>query len=65
MFLGSTLPNVPLSWRSQISGLIVKETLTKVPNKYADLADVFSLDLVSELPKHIGINNYAIKLVNS
>lgn len=36
---------------------------TKVPSKYTDFADVFSLKLVVELPKH-EINNHAIKLVN-
>ena len=50
--------------RPRISGLIAKETLTKVPTKYSDFADVFSLDLASELPEHSGINDHAIKLVN-
>ena len=42
----------------------VDEVLTKVPSKYANFADVFSPKLVVELPKHIRINNYAIKLVD-
>ena len=37
----------------------------KVPAKYLDFADIFSADLASELPKHTGINDHAIKLVNS
>ena len=37
----------------------------KVPAEYSDIADVFSLDLASELPEHTGINNHAIKLVDS
>ena len=53
------------SRRLQISGLIVKEAPTKVPAEYLDFADVFSPDLASELPKHIGINNHAIELVDS
>ena len=53
------------SRRSQVSGLIAKEALTKVPAEYSDFADVFSPDLASELPKHTGINNHAIELVDS
>ena len=49
--------------RPQISSLIAEEAPTKVPAEYSDFADVFSLDLASELPKHTGINDYAIKLV--
>ena len=50
--------------KPQISGLIAEEAFTKVPAKYSDFADVFSLDLASELPKHTGINDHAIELVN-
>ena len=57
--------DVYLSRRSQVSGLIVKEAPTKVPAEYLDFADVFSPDLVSELSEHNGINDHAIKLVNS
>ena len=56
--------NVYLSHRSQISDLIVREAPTKVSAKYSDFADVFSSDLVSELPKHIWINDHAIELVD-
>ena len=61
---GSTLLNVHLFRRPQISGLIAEEVLTKIPAKYLDFADVFSSDLASELPEHIGINNHTIKLVD-
>ena len=50
--------------RPQVSGLIAKEAPTKVPAEYSDFTDVFSSDLASELSKHIGINNHAIKLVD-
>ena len=56
--------NIHPSWRPQISGLIAKEALTKIVAKYLAFADVFSLDLAFKLPKHIGINNYAIELVD-
>ena len=56
--------NVYSSHRPQVSGLIAEETPTKVSAKYSDFAKIFSLDLASELPKHIGINDYAIKLIN-
>ena len=60
----SSLLNIPPSRRPQIFGLIAKKTSTKVPAKYSDFANVFSPDLASELPKHTGINNPAIELVN-
>ena len=50
--------------RSQIASLITKEIFTKIPDKYAKFADVFSLDLASKLPEHTKINNHAIKLIN-
>ena len=50
-------------WRSQISGLITMEALTKVPAEYSDFANVFSPDLASKLPKHTGINDHVIDLV--
>lgn len=51
-------------YRLYISGLIDQEALTKVPNEYINFANIFSPVLVSKLPKHIAINNNAIKLVN-
>ena len=50
--------------RPQIAGLIDEEAPTKVPAKYSDFADIFSLDLAFVLPEHTGINDHAIKLVN-
>ena len=55
--------NVYPSWRPQISGLIAKKISTKIPAKYSDFANVFSLDLVFKLSKHTKINDYTIKLV--
>ena len=37
----------------------------KIPVKYVDFANVFSPDLTSKLPEHIGINNHVIGLVDS
>ena len=51
-------------YRSQVSGLIAKKAPTKVPAEYSNFADVFSPDLASELPKHTGINDHAIELVD-
>ena len=65
--LSSSFPlnaNVHLFCRPRVSGLIVKEVSTKVPAKYSDFADVFSLDLASKLSKYTKINNYNIKLVD-
>ena len=50
-------------YKPQISSLIVEEASTKVSAKYLDYTDVFSSDLASELPEHIGINDHAIELV--
>ena len=50
--------------KAQIAYLKADEAPTKVPNEYADFADVFSLKLVIELPKHTEINDYAIKLID-
>lgn len=52
-------------YKSQIANLRAKKALIKISTKYTDIADIFSLDLASKLPKHTEINNYAIKLVNS
>ena len=37
----------------------------KVSIKYTDFANIFSLDLMSKLLKHSGINDYTIKIVDS
>ena len=44
--------------------MIAEEAPTKASAKYSNFADVFFLDLASELPEHTGINNHAIKLVD-
>ena len=49
------------SRRSQVSSLIADKAPTKVSAEYLDFADIFSPDLASKLPKHIGINNHAIE----
>ena len=56
--------DVHLFCRPQISGLITEKALIKVLAKYLDFADKLSLDLMSELPEHIRINNHTIELVN-
>ena len=57
--------NVYPSRRPQVFGLVAEKAPTKVSAEYSDFADIFSLDLVSKLPEHIGINNHAIELVDS
>ena len=49
--------------RAQIAHLKADEAPTKVPSKYADFANVFSLKLATKLPEH-GISDYAIKLID-
>ena len=55
---------VHLSRRPQIAGLVAEEALTKASAEYADFADVFSQDLAFKLPKHTGINDCPINLVD-
>ena len=43
--------------------MIAEKAPTKVPDEYVDFA--FSPDLVSELPKRIGINDHAIEMVDA
>ena len=64
LFFTSTLLDIYYSQISQISSSIAKNAFMKVLDKYTNFADVFSPNLVSKLPKHTGINDYAIKLVN-
>ena len=65
-FFNSTMldTNIYLSNRPQIAGFIDEEAFTKIFNKYVNFADVFFLDLMSKLPKHIKINDHTIKLYN-
>ena len=48
---------------AQIAALEWDKALTEISSKYADYAYVFSVDLAMELPKNIGINEFAIKLI--
>ena len=52
------------SKRAQIAHLKADEPPTEIPRKYADVADVFLSKLAAELPKHTGINDHAIELVD-
>ena len=60
-----SLLNVHPFHKPQVAGLIAEKALTKIPTKYLDFADIFSLDLVSKLSKHTKIKNHAIKLVDN
>ena len=53
-----------LSRKAQIAHLKTDEAFTKVPSKYTNFANVFSLKWAIELLKYIRINNYAIKLID-
>ena len=43
----------------------VNEAFIKVPNKYADFANIFLSKLTAKLSKHMRINNDTIKLVDN
>ncbi len=53
-----------LSKKAQIAQLKADEAFSKMPSKYADFLDIFSPKLAAEFPKHTGINNHVIKLVD-
>ena len=50
-------------WRAQIGLLKADETPTSIPPEYVDFTNIFSKDLVVKLPKHIGMNDHAINLI--
>ena len=56
---------VHASKKAQIAYLKVDQALTKVFGKYIDFVDVFSSKLATKLPKHTGINDHAIELVDN
>lgn len=58
-------PNSSLLNIYLIASLIAEEALTKIPIEYTDFADMFFPDLAFKLPKHIGINNHFIELVDT
>lgn len=51
--------------RSQIASLITKKLFIIVFAQYTDFINIFFLNLVSKLGKHITINSYVIELLNS
>lgn len=51
-----------LSQVAQIASLLADEALTQVFTKYSDYANVFSLEAIVKLLKHISINDYTIDL---
>ena len=53
------------SRRAQIAALVANEAPTSIPTKYSDFVDVFSPELALELPKHTGINDHAIELMDN
>lgn len=53
------------SGRIQIVSLKINKDLITVFLEYFDFADVFSPELIAELPEYTKINNYAIGLINS
>ncbi len=48
---------------AQIAALQWHKAPTKIPAKYSDYADVFSLELTMELPENTGMNEHAIELI--
>ena len=44
---------------------MANEAPTSILTIYFDFADIFSPELASKLPKHTGINDHALKLVDN
>ena len=55
---------IHLSRAAQIAALKQDEAPTRLAAEYADYANVFSFDLVMELPRNTGINKHSIELQN-
>lgn len=53
------------SRRALIAHLKTNKASTKVSSKYIEFAIVFSPILAIELPKYMGINNHAIRLIDN
>ena len=53
------------SKKAQIVYLKANKALIKFPSKYTDFANVFFPKLIIKLPKHMRINDYAIKLIDN
>ena len=64
MALFTSFTSVYISYRLQITSLIAKKGFIKIFTKYANFANMFSLDLASKFSKYIKINNHAIELIN-
>ena len=58
-----TIIPIHLSHQAQVAVLTSKET--RIPAEYSDFSDLFSSDSVAELPKHTGINNHPINLLDN
>ncbi len=52
------------SKKAQIAHLKVHEAPTKIPNKYANFANVFSLKLAAKFSKHTRNNDHTIELID-
>lgn len=55
--------NIHPSCSVLITLLKIDETPTAIPSEYANFADIFSSDLITELSEYIKINNHAINLI--
>ena len=53
---------VHLSWAAHIGLLKVNKTLTIVRTEFSDYTEIFSYELIAEIPKYTSINNHIIEL---
>ncbi len=53
------------SKKAQIAHLKVGKAHIKVSSKYVDFPDIFSSKLAVKIPKHMGINDHTIELLDN
>ena len=51
------------TYQVQVAALMSEEI--GIPTEYSDFSNVFSSDSAAEVPKHIGINDYPINLLDN
>ena len=56
--------DVYFSCKAQIAALVVNETSILISTEYLDFINIFSPKLILKLFEYIGINDYAIKLID-
>lgn len=57
--------HIKIIWQAQVVALLFANVWTIISNKYNKFANVFSLNFAAQISEGMGINNYAIKLIDN